>query len=121
MSTAYVDLRSLYEWVSSSAPLTHDDESDNLTDMTTKRLQVLMDEAELKRIQRLARREHVTTAEWVRQRLREAQDERGRPDTAAKLAAIQTAYRFQPPAPAPDIEQMLAEIEAGYLDDPSMS
>ena len=101
--------------------MTHRDESDSLIDMTTKRLQVLMDDGELKAIQRLARRERVTTAEWVRQRLREAQATRGRPDTATKLAAIQTAYRYESSAPAPEIEQMLAEIEAGYLDDPSMS
>ena len=61
----------------------------------------------------------MTTAEWVRQRLREAQEERERPDIAAKLAAIQTAYRYE--APAPDIDQMLAEIESGYLSDPSLS
>ena len=84
----------------------------------TKRLQVLMDDEELRTIQRLARREHVTTAEWVRQRLREAREKQARPDIAAKLAAIRTAsaYRF----PVPDIDQMLEEIEQGYLDDPSM-
>ena len=38
----------------------------------TKRLQVLMPDEELRAIQRLARRERMTTAEWVRQRLREA-------------------------------------------------
>jgi hypothetical protein len=86
----------------------------------TKRLQVLMDDAELRAIQRLARKERMTTAEWVRRRLREAQAERGRPDVAAKLAAIQAAYRHAE-APAPDIEQMLDEIEAGYLADPSTS
>jgi hypothetical protein len=85
-----------------------------------KRLQVLMDDDELRAIQRLARRERVTTAEWVRQRLREAQDQRGRPDIAAKLAAIQVAYRHRE-APAPDIDQMLAEIEGGYLSDPSVT
>ena len=87
----------------------------------TKRLQVLMDDDELRAIQRLARKERVTTAEWVRQRLRKAREEQARPDIATKLAAIQTAYRHHPPAPAPDIEQMLGEIEQGYLDDPSMS
>ena len=86
----------------------------------TKRLQVLMDDDELKAIQKIARKERMTTAEWVRQRLREAERERARPDIAAKLAAIQTAYRHHPPAPAPDIDQMLEEIERGYLDDPSM-
>ena len=97
--------------------MTHDDESDSLIDMT-KRLQVLMDDAELRSIQRLARKERVTTAEWVRQRLREAQEARSRPDLASKLAAIHRASQFR--APAPDIDQMLAEIERGYLDDPSV-
>ena len=80
----------------------------------TKRLQVLFDEDELRAIQRLARDERVTTAEWVRQRLREAQEQRARPDIERKLAVIRAAARFQ--APAPDIEQMNAEIEQGYLD-----
>jgi hypothetical protein len=79
-----------------------------------------MDDDELRAIQRLARKEHVTTAEWVRQRLREAQDQRGRPDIASKLAAIQTAYRHSE-APTPDIDQMLVEIEGGYLSDPSIT
>ena len=83
----------------------------------TKRLQVLMDDDELQQIQRLARRDLVTTAEWVRQRLREAQEQRARPDIASKLAAIQKASTYR--APVPDIDQMLAEIERGYLDDQS--
>jgi hypothetical protein len=87
----------------------------------TKRLQVLMDDDELRVIQRLARKERVTTAEWVRQRLREAQEEHARPDIAAKLAALHTAYRHEASAPAPDIEQMLTEIERGYLADPSIT
>lgn len=77
-----------------------------------------MDDDELEQIQRQARRERVTTAEWVRQRLREAQGQRARPDAASKLAAIRQASKHR--APAPPIEQMLDEIERGYLDDPSM-
>jgi hypothetical protein len=61
----------------------------------------------------LARRERLTTAEWVRQRLREARERQARPDIAAKLAAVQTAYRYK--GPTGEIEQMLAEIERGYL------
>jgi hypothetical protein len=80
----------------------------------TKRLQVLLDEAELRTIQRLARREKLTTAEWVRRRLREGAAASSRGDTASKLAAIHAAYRHTV-APAPDIQQMLAEIEQGYL------
>lgn len=84
----------------------------------TKRLQVLIDEDELRTIQRLARKERVTTAEWVRQRLREAQEQRARPDLERKLAVIRAAARHQAPAPA--IEQMNAEIEQGYLGDRSI-
>lgn len=80
----------------------------------SKRLQVLLDETELRTIQRLARREKMTTAEWVRRRLREgAASARG--DTASKLAAIHAAYRHTPAVPEVDIDQMLDEIEQGYL------
>jgi hypothetical protein len=81
----------------------------------TKRLQVLLEDDELQAIQAAARNDKVTTAEWVRQRLREARERRATPDTATKLAAIHAAYRHD--APAPDIDQMLAEIERGYLAD----
>jgi hypothetical protein len=81
----------------------------------TKRLQVLLDEDELRAIQDAARNERVTTAAWVRQRLREARERHATPDIGAKLAAIHAAYRHD--APAPDIDQMLAEIERGYLAD----
>lgn len=83
----------------------------------TKRLQVLLDDDELRQIQRIAKRERLTTAEWVRQRLREARERSARPDVARKLAAIHRAVQYEPAAPAPDIDQMLEEIEAGYLDD----
>ena len=75
-----------------------------------KRLQVLMDDDELDAIQRLARKERITTAEWVRRRLREVIATT--PDTSSKLAAIRTAYRHS--APARDIDEMLDEIERGY-------
>ena len=83
----------------------------------TKRLQVLLDEAELRTIQRLARRDKLTTAEWVRRRLREGATAGARPDTASRLAAIHAAYRHDPTEPAPDIDQMLDEIERGYRTD----
>ena len=85
----------------------------------TKRLQVLLDDAELRTIQRLARRDKLTTAEWVRRRLREGAEASARPDTASRLAAIHAAYRQEPITPEPDIDQMLDEIERGYLSDRS--
>ena len=52
-------------------------------------------------------------SEWARQALRSAEREKSSTDAEAKLAVIRRAagYRF----PAPDIEAMLAETEAGYL------
>jgi hypothetical protein len=77
----------------------------------TKRLQVLMDDDELATIQRLARKERITTAEWVRRRLREGSAATS--DTATKLAAIHAAYRHS--APVSEINDMLDEIERGYV------
>lgn len=83
----------------------------------SKRLQVLLDDVELRTIQGLARRDRLTTAEWVRRRLREGAAAGGRPDIASKLTAIHAAYRHA--APSPDIDQMLEEIERGYRSDSS--
>ena len=85
----------------------------------TKRLQVLLDDDELRMIQRLARRDRLTTAEWVRRRLREGAAAGSRPDTASRLAVIHAAYRQEVGPAAPDIERMLDEIEQGYRRDPS--
>ena len=78
----------------------------------SKRLQVLVPEEEMSDIQRLARQDHLTVGEWVRQALRKASQEL--PATAAdtKVAAIRrgAGYSF----PTADIEQMLAETELGY-------
>jgi len=81
----------------------------------TTRLQVLLDDDELKTIKRLARRDRLTTAEWVRRRLREGVAAGSRPDTASRLEAIHAAYRHGSAGPAPSIGQMLEEIERGYL------
>jgi hypothetical protein len=83
----------------------------------SKRLQVLLDEPELLEIQRIARKERMTVAEWVRQALRLARQEEPQGGSAAKLEAVDRAAKFS--FPAPDIEQMLQEIESGYLDPPS--
>ena len=75
-----------------------------------KRLEVLLDEEEYKEIQRAARRQRLTLAEWVRQALRQAT--RGHPGTVeAKLRVIADASRHD--FPTADIEVMLREIEAG--------
>ena len=75
-----------------------------------KRLQILLDEEEYKEIQRVARRQRMSLAEWVRQALRQARS--GHPGTVeAKLRVIADASRHE--FPTADIDVMLREIEAG--------
>jgi hypothetical protein len=82
----------------------------------SKRLQVLLDEAELREVQKAARRDRVTTAEWVRRALRTARRAQPLTDAGRKLDAVRAAARHG--FPAPDVAQMLAEIEGGYTAEP---
>ncbi len=79
----------------------------------TKRLQVLLEDDELREVQRIARRQHLTTAEWVRQALRSAGRAQDAPGVADKLAAVRRAAGHA--YPTADIGAMLGEIEHGYL------
>ena len=79
----------------------------------SKRLQVILDEEEMRAIQGIAKRHHTTVAEWVRQTLRAARRQEPRLDSERKLKVIRAAVRHK--FPSADIEQMLAEIEHGYL------
>jgi hypothetical protein len=83
----------------------------------TKRLQVLLDDTELREVQRAARRRRQTVAAWVRDAIRQKRAVEARPDPKAKLDAIAAAARHS--FPTADIEQMLEEIERGYLADES--
>ena len=77
-----------------------------------KRLQVLLDARELSEIQRFARQQRMTTAEWVRQALRAARKAAPAGDARKKLAAVRAATHYA--FPAPDVDQMIREIEQGY-------
>ena len=79
----------------------------------SRRLQVLLEESELREIQRLARSQKMTVAEWVRQALRAARRREPRRDMGKKLDVVRTASRYA--YPTSDIDRMLAEIEQGYL------
>ena len=78
--------------------LTHRHESPSVIGMT-KRLQVLMDDDELRSIQRLARKERMTTAEWVRQRLREAREDRT--ELTSRPSSRPSARRANTGSPCP--------------------
>ena len=76
-------------------------------------MQVLIEESEYARLQRAARARGMSLAEWVRQALRAASNREPLKDTDKKLAVIRAAARHE--CPTADIDQMLAEIERGYL------
>jgi hypothetical protein len=77
------------------------------------RLQVVLEPSELREIQKAARRDRLTVSEWVRRSLREARRRQPGRDAGRKLQAIRAASRHS--FPTADIDQMLAEIERGYL------
>lgn len=79
----------------------------------SKRLQVLLEDAEWREIQRAARAQHVTVAAWVRSALRAARRREPLGDAARKLEVVRAAARHV--FPTADVEQMQAEIERGYL------
>lgn len=70
------------------------------------RLQVLIPQTLEARLRKAAQRNRVSRGEWVRRAIeRSLKDERSVPDPLEKLERLG--------APTADIEQMLAEIEAG--------
>lgn len=79
----------------------------------TKRLQVLLEESELRDLQRVARAHRMTVAEWVRQTLRAARRREPLGEAAKKLKAIRTAVGHA--FPTADIDEMLGDIERGYV------
>jgi len=80
----------------------------------SKRLQVLIDETEWREIQRAARSQRLTVAEWVRGVLRAARRREPLGEAGKKLEVIRAAARHA--FPTADIPQMLAEIERGYVE-----
>ena len=64
-----------------------------LIDMS-ERLQVLLDESEFAEIRRIAKRHHMTVAEWVRQALRAARRDEPATDPRRKLMAVREAARL---------------------------
>jgi hypothetical protein len=81
----------------------------------SKRLQVVVGEADLERYERSAQASGQTLSEWVRQAMNVAERERSSGDVEAKLAAIRKAATYS--FPVSDIDTMLAENELRYVPD----
>ena len=75
---------------------------------------MILDDTEYRDIQRAARWQRMTVSEWVRQALRTIRRREPSVDTDKKLAVVRAASHNT--LPACDINQMLAEIERGYLE-----
>jgi hypothetical protein len=80
-----------------------------------KKVQVALGDHEYGEIERLARERGISVSEWVQQAIDVARREESSGDLARKLAAVHAAARHN--SPTGDIENMLAEIERGYLSD----
>ncbi len=78
----------------------------------SKRLQVLLEDEELRELRDAAGREGLTLSAWVRRTLNEGRRRQPGGDLATKLAAIRAAASHD--FPTADIDQMLAEIDSGY-------
>lgn len=79
----------------------------------SKRLQVVLEDAEYRDLERWARRQRTTVSAAVRRALRELQRSEPTREPQRKLQVVREAARHA--YPAPDISQMLAEIERGYI------
>jgi hypothetical protein len=78
----------------------------------SKRLQVLLEENEWDELRRAAQQHGVTVSEWVRAALRTAQHQRSTADPHRRLEVVRAATRHD--FPTGDIDEILAQIEAGY-------
>jgi hypothetical protein len=81
----------------------------------SKRLQVVVGEADLERYERSASAAGLTLSAWARQAMNEAERRTSSGDVEAKLAAIREAATYS--FPSPDIDTMNAEIELGRRQD----
>jgi hypothetical protein len=78
----------------------------------SKRLQVLLEDEEMREVRRAARLARVTVAEWVRSALRAGRQAAPASAPDRKLAVVRAAARHA--FPTGEIGTMLAEIESGY-------
>jgi hypothetical protein len=81
----------------------------------SKRLQVVVGDADMARYEHTARAAGLNLSEWVRQALGVAQREASSGDLDAKLAVIRKALSYETGGREVDIDTMLAETDAGRL------
>lgn len=75
------------------------------------RLQIIVQEEEVRELRRCARREGLSLSEWVRRALRKARNEQTGPTVQQKLAALDRALKCN--HPTGEIDEILSDIERG--------
>jgi hypothetical protein len=83
----------------------------------SKRLQVVLADRDLERYARTADAAGMTLSEWARQALRAAEREQATGDVEARLELIRKAASYETGGREVDIEEMIAQTEAGRLAD----
>ncbi len=76
---------------------------------------MILEDPEYREIQRMARANPMTLAEWVRRALAAARRREPGIEASKKLSAVRAATRHG--FPSGDIGDMLAQIERGYTSD----
>lgn len=74
-----------------------------------------MDEEEYREIRRVARARGMSVSEWVRRSLRQVREAEPEGDPGRKVEVVRAAARHA--FPTADIDQMLREIEQGYVEE----
>jgi hypothetical protein len=75
-------------------------------------MQIIMDDNEFREIQRIAKSNNMSLAEWVRQVLRAARRGQPRGNPARRIDVVREAARHS--FPTGDIGQIIGEIDEGY-------
>jgi predicted 2-oxoglutarate/Fe(II)-dependent dioxygenase YbiX len=79
----------------------------------SKRLQVILSDEEMRDLQKIARQQKTTVADWVRRALLSEKNRHPTKEADKKIQVVRAAVRNS--FPAAEIDVMLAEIDAGYL------
>ena len=79
----------------------------------SKRLQVILEDDEMREIKRAAAREHTSVADWVRRAIWAARRQQPGKAAQTKIEHVRAGVRHA--FPVAEIGQILREIESGYL------
>jgi hypothetical protein len=75
------------------------------------RLQVVLNDSEMREIQSVAQAQHLTVAEWVRQALRSARRAQPATDAERKIQCVRESATYG--YPTGEVDEVLQDVERG--------